>query len=320
MSDSAHFRRSRLLHNLTIVVAIILTVLCVTYLTFATEWGVHGHVFDVLLGSAVAVALGTLVVRGRDSVISGSLLVIGVLAVLWGSGLPEHLCLQGSTGDVGTLLYEWQQNVLRFDSPRGSSPLACHTDPNRPVWLGGLFLIAGGVVGLIRGWSWPSDRNALVRMLPSSVDLSAGDWRRTLFGFLAAAALSAFYLVGQGTWHGALSWLPLTVLLAWGIGALVTERRIALAGAIVATLGLAVLRVASLTRCEELAAVTTPATGLTVRPGALAVRYAWTGTTDVPFGQQIGSLACHTDFAIPEILLGVALVAVGIVLTLHDRG
>lgn len=316
MADSAGGRPPRPWRTGVAVFAVAFAVLATTYLSFATEWGYSGGVFRVLRWAAIVAVFGAAVVGDRGSVVAVAIALVGVLAVIDGSGVADAICTGPPAAGWG-VTYEWRRNLIRF----GPGAFTCEGDPNRPLWLGGLFLTAVGTVGLLRGWSWPTDRDALARRLPSTRDLTAVDGRRALVALLAATALSACYLVGQGTWYGTLSWLPLAVLVVWGLAALVTEHRRAVAGALLVALGLAVLRTAPRYHCENLAEVANPATGLSVRPGALAVRYAWTGTTDVWYGRRTEpqSLACHTDFLVPVALLGCLLVAAGVVLALRER-
>lgn len=268
----------------------------------------------MLRWAALVAVLGAVLFGDRDSLVSASLVLVGVLAVIEGSGVVEAICTGPPAGGWG-FDYEWRRNQVFF----GPGGFTCDGEPDRPVWLGGLFLTAGGVVGLRRGWSWPTDREALGRALPSTDILRSLDRRRALVSLTVAVPLSAFYLLGRGTIWGTLSWVPLAVLAVGGLAALVAERRSALASALVAALGLAVLRRAPTINCHQLDELTTQASDLSFRPGALAVRYVWTGTTDVPFGWSTGGIACHTDFFVPLVFLGVSLVAAGILLALRER-
>lgn len=315
MGDSAGDRRPRSSRAAAAVGAVALAVIGTTYLAFATEVGYDGRVFRVLRWAAIVAVLGAAVFGDRGALVSASLVLVGVFAIIEGSGVVEAICT-GPPAEGWGVDYEWRRNQVYF----GPGGIACDGEPNRPVWLGGLFLAGGGVVGLVRGWSWPTDRDALVRALPSIRDLSTVDPRRALASLLGAAVLSHLYLFGQGTWHGVLSWLPLAAVAVWGLAALVAERRASLAGALVASLGFAVLRGAPAVRCEDLTDFGDPAAPFSLRPGSLAIRYAWTGSTDAPFAGTVGWMACRTDFLIPAMLVGTLLVAVGVLLGLRERG
>lgn len=131
-----------------------------------------------------------------------------------------------------------------------------------------------------------------------------------------AGVLVGVYLLGHGTPWGAarsLVAVSLAVLVLWGVAALVAGRFRSVGGAALAAIGVGLLYEFVASPCTSAApAVLRRPTGVSLRPGGLAVRYGWTATV------RNDLYYCHTDFFLPTVAVGLGVVAAGAALAVDE--